>query len=266
LAPTDPGMPDSGIRLVGSWTCGRELCQHHWGDRLFLLPDSLSWKMIVVHEGRMARRGSESSGPLVAAMLALVLGNLNSGGCSTDADEAAEAICYPEFHLSDRNNCGCAGPCEGGTFCLQGTCDAWLCGNGLCDADHGETPETCNEDCVHGATGCPGGACGGQPTLPGDVSGGVLSLEASCGDGVCVPELGEGCESCLEDCGQCVARCLPEQIEWCGMCGWRMCNYGYQWGPCQDEGECLPGEVSTLECETGSLRVCEADCVWGDCR
>jgi hypothetical protein len=71
--------------------------------------------------------------------------------------------------------------------------------------------------------------------------------------------------------GTCVTQwdCLSGETQPCGNCGIETCGAGGQWGTCQGEGVCVPGEVGQGEaafCDVCSERSCTDQCQWAlDC-
>ncbi|MBM4345865.1 MAG: hypothetical protein FJ100_21035 [Deltaproteobacteria bacterium] len=132
-------------------------------------------------------------------------------------------------------------------------CGVAVCGDGLCDAQSGETCSTCSNDCGACPAQCGNGLCEGAAgetcsTCPGDCG----KCGGGCGDGKCDPAAGEGCNICVTDCGICPA-----------VCGNAQCEANENCGNCpSDCGKCVPicGDKKCDAASGESCSNCAADC------
>jgi hypothetical protein len=191
------------------------------------------------------------------------------GSCPTDCYDrcTADADC-----LNARWDVLCEGTwdCAGGA-CVE-VCDYATCGNGSCDADLGETFQTCRADCqgcgsyadcvgtepwtllCRGFWACIGGEC--TATCSSNL----------CGDGMCRPDFGEDGSSCFQDCGfgpcDVAADCLG--ADWREDCDGRWtCNAA---GGCAPECDPVSCGDGTCDLEAGEAPAsCPADCATYTC-
>lgn len=147
---------------------------------------------------------------LVVMLAGLSLGLFAACG-NMDVDSAA--LAQDEAALRTECPCGGVGPFN----CLP--C-AFICGDGFCDAAHGESIDTCAEDCTP-LPSCGDGWCNNgetHATCPSD-----CGPSTWCGDGIC--NGGETLATCLSDCGG-------------QTCGDGLCDF-HEVGWCT--ADCLPG-------------------------
>jgi len=170
--------------------------------------------------------------------------------------------------------CAAVSGCDGG-----GLSSTSLCGDTLCQADRGESCESCPDDCG-ACPPCGDGLCAAEEgesceSCPADCGGCAV-----CGDGSC-DDSDESCESCPDDCGACPpcgdGLCDPETDEDCDTCpadcgdcdpcGDELCaiDVGETCESCPDDcGECEPcGDGECAPDQGEDCDTCPADC--GEC-
>jgi hypothetical protein len=182
--------------------------------------------------------------------------------------------CVPgeEHHIAPCSNCGrYVQICNDRrtwdpAFCREtpGACPPGTTEQRSCEGD-GTQKATCTSSCMWILDACihsvcmanqvekqPCGRCGGQSRTCELADGGWKWTAFS---------------ACMDE-----KPCAPSQIdlETCGRCGARsrvcdnQCSWG-NWGSCQNEGECSPGEVQERGCLlTRQTRTCSDRCVWGE--
>jgi uncharacterized protein YjbI with pentapeptide repeats len=163
--------------------------------------------------------------------------------------------------------------------CVSGVCtevpDKVGCGNGVCEADKGETPASCPADC---AMECRDPAHCWALSWGGSGSGNWMCDPAGrcivdpkplfCGDGLCFDFVGESAASCAGDCGS-----EPE----CDGSANRCLNRSWPLGTCQGRWTCESAKCKAVcddhACGDGicdweggeSPMSCIRDCVQGGC-
>ena len=151
--------------------------------------------------------------------------------CDEEIDEECPD-CQPDEREECNNECGDGfRACDDGVF---GECSAPLPAEEVCDAEDNDCDGTADEALERGCS-------------------------TSCGDGTEVCDLGEwvDCDApAVCDCDDGERDTQP-----CGLCGerTRTCvdSAWEDWGGCEDEGECEPGELQYQDCGFGSLGICE---------
>ena len=137
---------------------------------------------------------------------AAVLGALVLGGLGWSRPTAAQ--CMDDWHcLWQEWIVDCVGDWDCIDFDCVENCDDHQCGNGICDALHGESMESCAYDCVAPTCVEPSN-CIGQDWTPycqghwDCVEGECVPIcdFETCGDGYCDPAGGESFFSCMDDC------------------------------------------------------------------
>ncbi len=185
---------------------------------------------------------------------------------------------------------GSPSPCEAGR-CRPGVgCDDGACAERPCDEGEVRCVDLGVQRCITDAAGCPvWGAIE-------DCGAGRQCVEGSCTDQGCQDACAAGDRRCAEggvqfcdregaclawgavmpcpfnqmcrgggECGECSEG--EQESQPCGNCGTqgRTCRNGdwTDWGACDSEGECRPGEVEA--CGGCGTRECHGRCGWGEC-
>jgi hypothetical protein len=200
------------------------------------------------------------------------------GECDPGSGETA-ASCALDCQANCQEPADCLGldwdvRCVGHWACEQGSCEEVCddvgCGDGNCDTQGGESPQSCPQDCVQecrAAIDCLDHEwniwCQGHWDCVQGVCLAVCDME-TCGDGVCDPQGGETPTSCGPDCNpacQVPADCLglPWEVDCLG-------HWGCEDGQCVEvcdfvgcgDGECdREGGESPQSCPED----CSAACV-----
>jgi len=145
--------------------------------------------------------------------------------------------------------------------------------NGVCDADLGETCETCAIDCGECPPECGDDSC--DFIIDEDCQSCPADCGPCCGDNNCLAEHGETCATCPADCGSCCGNddCEADLGEDCGtcaadcgacpqVCGDGICDFASGEEDCEkcvEDCACEPGQ----ECQYGQC--CQADCDGKSC-
>jgi len=128
--------------------------------------------------------------------------------------------------INNRENCNNNGICEAGEDCYECNDCPWInghrCGNGICEAAHGENCQTCPNDCASNERIC----CGLHGDCFTDSSEFCRSsyyscrtapvLPQCCGDNVCVLRSQENHQSCPIDCS-------AKDCTWNSWSSWSTC-------------------------------------------
>jgi hypothetical protein len=187
-------------------------------------------------------------------------------GCVCNADSDCCGVQWDEACVDLVASCG--------IFCP--------CGDGVCDADEGETCAACASDCgtcegscceAHESLGCEDQAlltcvcsmapsCCDGPWTQACVDATSVCEGAcpSCGDGACTDEAGEGCADCPDDCGYCTGAgdcCATREAPGCGDGEVQACVCGLDSDCCELQWD--------EACVTAAETECELDCFIPEC-